>query len=941
MIDSGPAGVIGVSGGGLVGVACPATSQCTAVDHAGAEVTFDPSAPGTPVVTTIDASDSAALSGVACPSISQCTAVGAGVEATFDPTAPGAVTPATIDSASVSGVSCPAANQCTTVDSTGDEVTFDPTAPGTPVPVAIDSGYALDDVSCVSATQCTTIDYGRELTFDPSAAAASPLISIDTGPDGLACASATECTAVGYGGLAATFNPRAPGSPSPTLIDGGSALSQVACPASTQCTAIDTAGREVTFNPSAPGTPTPVAIDSQFVNGLACPAVSQCTAVDEGGREVTFNPTDPGSPIPTTVDGGGGNVLTSAVACPSVTQCTAIDFSGHEATFNPTSPGSPSRVSLGTTSDLEAVACPSATDCIAMAGGQVVTFDPAAPGTPTPTAMSAGLTGLACPSTSQCTVVADGPGGEELTFDPAAAGSPTSLMTDGDSNAELFGVACASVTECNAVDYLGRAVTFDPEPPAVAGAVQTIPGAVGLDAIGCSTSGQCVAVDRVGDAFLGVPVAEASAPANTSLPLISGTATQGQTLTETNGTWSNSPTSFSYRWEDCDTSGSACSAIAGATAQTYALAAADVGSTIRVVETASNAAGAGSPASSAQTAVVVPLPPAITSVPGISGTVTQGQTLTETHGAWSNSPTSYGYQWEDCDSSGNGCSAVTGATAQTYVLAAGDVGHTLRVQETASNAGGSSSPASSSQSGVVQALPVGPASATAPADRSAPTVTGTATVGSTLSASTGTWSGTAPISYAYQWQRCNPGCANIAGASGASYTLSTADLGAQVRVVITASNSAGSAAAASASSATVTAITPAAPTAAQIKTLLLKEITPTGKATTIAALLKAGGDTISFKALSAGTAVVDWYYVPAGAHIAKAKPKAQLVAGGRLTFAAAGTGKLKIKLTAAGKKLLKGEKSGHAKLLKLTAKATFTTASRNAIVTSETFTPTK
>lgn len=59
-------------------------------------------------------------------------------------------------------------------------------------------------------------------------------------------------------------------------------------------------------------------------------------------------------------------------------------------------------------------------------------------------------------------------------------------------------------------------------------------------------------------------------------------------------------------------------------------------------------------------------PPSSTSAPSISGNTTQGQTLTETHGSWTNSPMSFAYQWEDCDSSGNACSAIAGATGQTY-----------------------------------------------------------------------------------------------------------------------------------------------------------------------------------------------------------------------------------------------------------------------------------
>jgi hypothetical protein len=90
---------------------------------------------------------------------------------------------------------------------------------------------------------------------------------------------------------------------------------------------------------------------------------------------------------------------------------------------------------------------------------------------------------------------------------------------------------------------------------------------------------------------------------NTSLPVVSGTAQQGQTLTGSNGAWSNSPTSYSYQWQRCNTAGSGCVAIASATASSYLLAAADVGSTLRFQVTATNASGPTS-ATSTQTALI-------------------------------------------------------------------------------------------------------------------------------------------------------------------------------------------------------------------------------------------------------------------------------------------------------------------------------------------------
>ena len=215
-------------------------------------------------------------------------------------------------------------------------------------------------------------------------------------------------------------------------------------------------------------------------------------------------------------------------------------------------------------------------------------------------------------------------------------------------------------------------------------------------------------------AIFGVPgigqAASEAVPANTVLPTISGTASTGATLTSDTGTWSNSPTSFTYAWNRCDTGGNTCVAITGATSQTYQVQTADVGATLRVTVTATNADGSAS-ATSAPTAVVsapAANAPVNTALPSISGTVSVGSTLTASNGTWSNSPTGFAYAWNRCDQLGNSCSVVTGATGQTYVLQQVDVGTTLRVRVTATNAGGSTS-ATSAQTAVVPAVPVPPA----------------------------------------------------------------------------------------------------------------------------------------------------------------------------------------------------------------------------------------
>lgn len=145
---------------------------------------------------------------------------------------------------------------------------------------------------------------------------------------------------------------------------------------------------------------------------------------------------------------------------------------------------------------------------------------------------------------------------------------------------------------------------------------------------GAATSCQA-AVGYDGPTGVGSPIglgafAAAGSPENIAPPTISGIAEQGQTLTDTAGSWTNSPTASADQWERCNASGTGCAAIEGATGQSYTLLASDVGATIRVQETAGNADGSGAPVDSERTAVVVSDIPELTSFTpssGITGSV--------------------------------------------------------------------------------------------------------------------------------------------------------------------------------------------------------------------------------------------------------------------------------------------------------------------------------
>jgi hypothetical protein len=224
-------------------------------------------------------------------------------------------------------------------------------------------------------------------------------------------------------------------------------------------------------------------------------------------------------------------------------------------------------------------------------------------------------------------------------------------------------------------------------------------------------------------------------PANTAAPQIVGTPRQGETLTASAGTWTGSPAGYTYAWSD------------GTQGPTDTLTGADVGQTLTVVVTATNAAGSAS-ARSAGVGPVIGLSapaPANTGLPTIIGDPQAGQTLSTSSGSWTNSPTGFTYAWQDCNSSGAGCTAISGATASSYALGANDVGHTIESVVTASNAGGSGS-ASSAATAVV----VAQATSSGACDRSATTSTfasqvSAATAGQTVclaSGNYGTWSGT-------------------------------------------------------------------------------------------------------------------------------------------------------------------------------------------------------
>ena len=195
-------------------------------------------------------------------------------------------------------------------------------------------------------------------------------------------------------------------------------------------------------------------------------------------------------------------------------------------------------------------------------------------------------------------------------------------------------------------------------------------------------------------------VAAAATPTNTSPPTISGTPKVGSTLTANDGTWSNSPTSFTYQWQRCASDGRSCGDITAGTTKTYVPTTGDVGHALRVVVTGVNADGRSSATSAPTDPVDSPNGPTNTVRPALSGNAEIGGTLRVSNGSWSPTPTSYARQWQQCDTAGGNCLNISGATGQSYGVRLGDVGHRLRALVTARTKTGQTTVATS-PSGIV------------------------------------------------------------------------------------------------------------------------------------------------------------------------------------------------------------------------------------------------
>ncbi len=299
-----------------------------------------------------------------------------------------------------------------------------------------------------------------------------------------------------------------------------------------------------------------------------------------------------------------------------------------------------------------------------------------------------------------------------------------------------------------------------------------------------ASSGGDAALGHNGAARASFVAAAIPNSAATGAPAISGTAQVGQTLTASTSDISDSDgladAIFTYQWIAND--GTEDTDIQDATVSTYTLTAADEGKTIKVRVSFTDDGGDQETRTSAVTVAVAAIPnSAATGAPTISGTAQVGQTLTASTSDISDSNglanAIFTYQWIANDGTEN--TDIQNATGSTYILATADEGKTIKVRVSFTDDGGNQETLTSAVTVAVAAIPNSAATG-------APTISGTAQVGQTLTASTSGISdsnGLANAIFTYQWI-ANDGTedTDIQNATGSTYTVGADDKGKTIKV---------------------------------------------------------------------------------------------------------------------------------------------------------------
>jgi hypothetical protein len=412
------------------------------------------------------------------------------------------------------------------------------------------------------------------------------------------------------------------------------------------------------------------------------------------------------------------------------------------------------------------------------------------------------------------------------------------------------------------------------------------------------------------------------APVPTEAPSIIGTPRNNETLTCERGEWEGSqPIEYTYSWLRNGVS-------TGVTGYAYTVHAADLGQLVTCVVSAKNGVGPGE-ARSPELYVPGGAPEAI-EAPTITGSAQVNEELTCSEGKWHGAPLTPSFEWLL-----NGV-AIAGATQKNFKVVTVDRGLQLVCRVTETNKEGHAS----ADSAAIRVAGVSPNNVLAPS------ISGSPSLGATLTCEHGLWEGAPPPSFSYQWTREG---ALIGGATGATYTIEPADQGHLLACIVTATNVQGSSQAESTNAVAVAkhkveegssevlhdveSTTPGhpKPSVTAVRDAFLSQLPHELAEAKLKNVRKSSSYSLGFTAAGAGEFELEWYVNLPAPH--KHLRKVVVARGAALTYTKGARLTMHLALTKEGKRLLK-----NARRIKLHAEASFKIAGGSTVTWSETFT---
>ncbi len=472
-VDKGP--YVAENAEGFNAVSCPTTTFCVAVDSQGQGFTYSNGEWSEP-----DKFDSGGqLSSVSCSSETRCEAADeGGYVYEYDA---GLWTEGTLVDSTMNRqgdlpaqVSCP--STCVLVDGTGrafvqqganwsspaivEAVTYDPVT---------ELYNGLNGISCPSATSCVAIDFVGNAFTSSAGNKWTPTPPIGGGPDHASCAPATTfCVAVDSTGRALIY---ASGKWStPVDIDGTTMINAVSCATTTFCVAVDEFGVALVYNGSSW---TRQSIDETHgISGepaelvsVSCVSEDYCVAVDHEGHAIIYSNGAWGEPQ--SILSREGYPEITEISCYSMSFCMVVDDDGEGYVYNGTDWTQTSSVDRSG-NGLNSISCPAAETCIGADGSNTAfhyhegtwTSEPIGPDED-----NASIASLSCPTNHFC--VAIGRESDAFIFDGSTWLGPAEIDPPDANGAPIFpspsleSVSCSSLTFCMAVDFSGRAITYE------------------------------------------------------------------------------------------------------------------------------------------------------------------------------------------------------------------------------------------------------------------------------------------------------------------------------------------------------------------------------------------------------------------------------------------------------------------------------------------------